>query len=204
MAISMRRILPCAASVALCLSFAPALAQQAITTPILATDQNFRDLAGISASNGGTGFADTTSHDGVMRTGVFYRSFELALINDADFATLSSLHIGLDIDLRTPGEIAAALDRVPIGATWVNHNIYGTPDQPPVPPLTNQQVGVDYLTAQYQAFVTGQDQRAALHDVLIQLANANFPELFHCSGGKDRTGWTSAILQTIAGVAPAT
>ena len=54
---------------------------------------------------GGTGYADTTSHGGVMRTGVFYRSIALSNLSNADWTTLSSLHISLDIDLRTPAEI---------------------------------------------------------------------------------------------------
>jgi hypothetical protein len=68
---SMTRAFVYAVPVAFCLSYAAAGAQQAISTPILASDENFRDLAGVSASNGGTGFANTTSNNGVMRTGVF-------------------------------------------------------------------------------------------------------------------------------------
>ena len=51
---------------------------------------------------GGTGYADATSNGGVMRTGVFYRSMALSNLGAADWTTLSSLHIVLDIDLRTP------------------------------------------------------------------------------------------------------
>jgi hypothetical protein len=65
----MRRILLCATSAVSWLAVSHALAQQAITTPILTTDPNFRDLAGIAASFGGTGFADVVAHNGVMRTG---------------------------------------------------------------------------------------------------------------------------------------
>ena len=66
-----------------------------------------------------------------MRTGVFYRSQVLTL-SPADLATISALHISLDIDLRTPDEINGAPDAVPkiigapdvvpIGATYVNVN----------------------------------------------------------------------------------
>ena len=40
--------------------------------------------------------------------------------------------------------------------------------------------------------------------MLIDLAHSSDAALYHCSAGKDRTGWTSALLQSIAGVAPAT
>ena len=116
----------CGTGAALCLPLPAAFAQEPITTPILTSDPNFRDLAGIAArAYGGTGYANTTSHGGVMRTGVFYRSSEAVYLNHADYATLSSLHIVLDIDLRTL-EIAGAPDQVPRGATWVHVNIFGT------------------------------------------------------------------------------
>lgn len=85
---------------------APAFAQQAINTPILASDPNFRDLAGpAGGAYGGTGYADSAGNGSVMRTGVFYRSMALSNLTYADWRTLSSLHIVLDIDLRAPGEI---------------------------------------------------------------------------------------------------
>ena len=125
-----------------------ALAQQAITTPILASDQNFRDVAGVSASNRGTGFADTASNSGVMRTGVFYRSEVLNLTN-ADLATISSLRIGHDIDLRTPSEIAGTPDRVPNGATYTNVNIYGTAAPPSSGSVTTPAAAAAYFESQY-------------------------------------------------------
>lgn len=135
--VSARNVLLCAiAAAALYLPFTPASAQEAITTPILPSAPNFRDIAGISASMGGTGFANTTSNDGVMRTGVFYRTDALNNLTTADWTILSSLNIYRDINLRTPNEIygtpgapptAPAQDVVPKGAAWTNINIYGTP-----------------------------------------------------------------------------
>jgi hypothetical protein len=123
--VPMRRILLGAAPAMFWLAAAHSLAQQPIATPILSSDENFRDVAGIAARYGGTGFANSTAHDGVMRTGVIYRSEELNVSN-ADLATLSSLHITRDFDLRTPSEIATTPDRVPAGATYINVNIFGT------------------------------------------------------------------------------
>lgn len=196
------------------LSFAPASAQQAISTPILQLNENFRDLAGISAGNGGTGFVDTTSNNGAMRTGIFYRSEALSApsLSYADWTTISSLRIGLDIDLRTPAEITgpaslpfspnAGADLVPNGAAYTNVNIYGTLDTPSTSGVNSPTAAVTYMTTTYKAFVTDPIQRAAFHTVLIDLANEADPALYHCSGGKDRTGWTSMLLQSIAGVSP--
>lgn len=211
--ISMRNVLLCTTAVVFCLSFTPASAQQAISTPILASDANFRDLAGISASNGGTGFVNTTSNNGVMRTGVFYRSQALSILSIEDKETLSTLHIGLDIDLRTPFEINskpsffepnAGPDWVPNGTDYLNVNIYGTPAPPSTASVYSPETAVAYMKNSYQRFVTDPIQRAKFHDVLIALANEADAALFHCSGGKDRTGWTAMLLQSIAGVSPTT
>ncbi len=191
--VSMRKALLCATAIVLCASFPPASAQEPITTPLLSTDRNFRDLAGIAAIYGGTGLADTTSHDGTMRTNVFYRSEHLSALNDTDWATLSSLNIKLDIDLRTPFEILQYPDRVPAGATRINVNIFGTYDPPAVS-----------MEDMYRNFVADGGQRSRFRTVLLQLANSSDPVLYHCEAGKDRTGWTSVILQTIAGVSPTT
>ncbi len=203
----------CAAAAVVCLSFAPASAQQAINTPILDSDGNFRDLAGISASYGGTGFADTTSNNGVMRTGIFYRSEALSTLTVADQATLSTLHIGLDIDLRTPAEITGAPtitspnagpDILPGGAAYVNVNIYTASAQPSTAGVNSPETAAAYLESVNVEFVTDSGQRAAFHTVLTDLANVTDAALFHCAAGKDRTGWTAMLLQSIAGVSQAT
>ncbi len=208
--ISTRSVLLCAIVAALCCgSFTPASAQEAISTPILQSAPNFRDLAGISASNGGTGFANTTANGGAMRTGVFYRTDALNNLNNADWNTISSLHIGRDIDLRTPNEIygtpgpppiAAAQDVVPHGAVWTNVNIYGTQGPLPSPFNATPSEAINFMQTGYQAFVIDQTQRNGFRTVLLTLANDSTPDIWHCSGGKDRTGWTSMILESIAGV----
>ena len=199
-----RSALFCGATAALWMLPPSASAQQPINTPILTSDANFRDLAGpAGGAYGGTGYADATNNGGVMRTGVFYRSMALSNLTYADWMTLSSLHITLDIDLRTPAEISNTTvqpnpmnghDWAPQGAAWVNVNIFGA-QQPPTT-LSNVQL--------YQSFVTNAGEAAAFGAALLDLARASGPAMYHCSFGKDRTGWTSMLLQTIAGVPSAT
>ncbi len=196
----------CGGAAALCLPSLPAFAQEPVNTPILQSAPNFRDLAGIAAGVlGANGYADSTSNGGVMRTGVFYRSNALSQLSTADSQTLSSAHIVLDIDLRTPAEIYNYAgvpasqwngpDRVPAGAAYVNVNIFGTTYPPSSVPDPNNP---------YQSFVTNPGMAAAFGTVLLDLAHASGSVLYHCSEGKDRTGWTSMLLQTIAGVPQAT
>jgi uncharacterized protein with beta-barrel porin domain len=144
---------------------------------------------------------------------VFYRTNALNNLNTTDWTTLSALHIYRDIDLRTPNEIygtlgppasAAAQDVVPAGATWTNINIYGTQGPIPSPFSGTAANAVSFMQTGYQAFVTDPVQRNGFRTVLLTLANDPGPDVWHCSGGKDRTGWTSALLQSIAGVPQAT
>ena len=188
----MRYVLLCSTTLALSLSFAAVSAQQPINTPILATDPNFRDLAGIAAIYGGTGFADTTSHGGAMRTGVFYRSSELHLLKDFDWTTISALNIKLDIDLRSPSQFIPEFDKVPNGATWINVDIFGGNNPSGSP------------EDMYSDFVSVKLEREAFRRVLLDLARSRDPALYHCEAGKDRTGWTSMLLQKIAGVSSTT
>jgi len=146
-----------------------------------------------------------------MRTGVYYRSTELGGLNSNDLATISSLGILRVIDLRTPSEISETPDVRLNGASEVNYNIYGTPIPPPGPVIYPAVSIVDslanvttYSHSLYQEFVTNAPERAALRAVFQDLANTPRAELYHCAGGKDRTGWVSAILESIAGVSPTT
>jgi protein tyrosine/serine phosphatase len=211
-----RRVLLCTTAAATCLSAAPASAQQAITTPILTSLENFRDLAGIAAEvngvpTGGTGLVNTTSHGGVARTGVFYRSQELYNVqtNAVEWALISNLNIRNVIDLRTPAEWDPAYTPPPptpatpdpyIGATEIHINIFGSGAPPSPAAITTSSEALTYMRATYEGFVSDATQRAHFREVLLTLANAPDAALYHCSAGKDRTGWTSMLLQTIAGV----
>lgn len=148
-----------------------------------------------------------------MRTGVFYRSMALSDLSSVDKETLSKLHIGLVIDLRVTNEINgtpslftpnAGPDWLPDGADYLKVNLYGTDDTPPHESEMSATTAVTYMEDTYQNFVIDPDQRAKFHEVLLALAKESDAALFHCSGGKDRTGWTAMLLQSIAGVSPST
>ncbi len=193
-----------AAPVLLAVTAAPALAQEAITTPILSSVSNFRDIAGVAVADGGSGLAYTTTNGGEMRTGVFYRSNALSGLSATDKATLSTLGITEDIDLRTPSEISGAPEaqNLPAGMAYVQVNIFGSAG-PAIPSLTSSAAAEGYLIAMNQAFVTDSAYRANFATVFADLADGTGPMMYNCSSGKDRTGWVSAILQSIAGMSSA-
>jgi hypothetical protein len=56
----------------------------------------------------------------------------------------------------------------------------------------------------YRGFVEVEGGRAAFAELFRAIADAEVPVLFHCTAGKDRTGWAAALLLHLAGVDDAT
>lgn len=180
-------------AVLICLLCTTAQAETVLNTPRLAGIDNFRDVAGIDT-------AYTTTFNGEMRSGVFYRSNALTPQGD-DLATLNSLAISTVIDVRSPSEVAAQADTLPDGSRYVNIDLIGN-NGTFVIDLSKMTVGdVDAMMEDGERnFVTSDYARQGLGEVFRELANADEAALYHCTAGKDRTGWISAVLQSIAGV----
>ncbi|WAP65696.1 tyrosine-protein phosphatase [Pseudomonas fortuita] len=179
----------------LTLAISTAHAAEALATPRLAGMDNFRDLAGTTS-------AYPTSHDGTMRAGVFYRANALTP-TAADLATLNGLGISNVYDLRTPSEIASTPDTLPGGASYTNIDIIGSTTSGSN--ITN----ISFSSAEQarammqetnRAFVSDAGMRGQFAVLFNELAAADGAALFHCTAGKDRTGWTAAVLLSIAGV----
>ncbi|XHF33552.1 tyrosine-protein phosphatase [Pseudomonas chlororaphis] len=187
----------CSLSV-LSLSIAAAHAAE-LDTPRLKGIDNFRDIAGITT-------AYSTAHDGTMRAGVFYRSNALTP-TASDLATLNGLGIKAVYDLRTPSEIAGTPDTLISGATYQNIDIIGATTSGANITTVSFKSAAD-ATAMMQetnrAFVSDAGMRGQLGVLFNELAGVDGAALFHCTAGKDRTGWTAAVLQSIAGVDNAT
>ena len=165
-----------------------------IDAPTLASADNFRDIAGIDTAY--------TVDGGFLQPGVVYRSNALT-VTDEDLATLEDLDIATVIDLRTPQEAAEKPDRVPEGATYINVDIFGGGTTAANPnedfKVTTPEEAAQMLTDVNIGFIEDAGQRKQFGQVLTTIAEADGPVLFHCTAGKDRAGWTSALLQLAAG-----
>jgi len=162
-------------------------------TPRLTSVNNFRDVAGANDQE-----AYSTSSGLKLNRGVIYRS-NFLVPSAADLETLNTLNLQVDHDLRTPAEIAAHPDTSLPGTRYQNINLQGTPANP-TPVLNSIADAVSYMENSYIAFVTDSGRRARLAQVFENLATTSGPQVYHCSGGKDRTGWVTTILLTILGV----
>jgi protein-tyrosine phosphatase len=192
--------LVCSLSV-LSLSIAAAQAADPVplNTPRLKSIDNLRDVAGLTT-------AYSTAHDGTMRAGVFYRSNALTP-SAADLATLNSLGIKSVYDLRTPSEIAGTPDTLPTGATYSNIDIIGsTTSGSNITSIAFHSAAdaVAMMQETNRAFVSDAGMRGQISRLFNELAGVDGAALFHCTAGKDRTGWTAAVLQSIAGLDDAT
>jgi protein tyrosine/serine phosphatase len=170
-----------------------------LETPHLRSIDNFRDLAGTTT-------AYSTAHDGTMRSGVFYRSNALTP-SAADLATLNSLDIKAVYDLRTPSEIAGTPDTMLTGAIYQNIDIIGSTTSGSNITTVSFRSAADAIAMMEQtnrAFVSDSGMRSQFTRLFNELASVDGAALFHCTAGKDRTGWTAAVLQSIAGVDSAT
>jgi protein-tyrosine phosphatase len=156
----------------------------------LASDPNLRDIGGYRTTDGQW-----------VRMGVVYRSQALSL-SPADLAVVNTLGLTADYDLRTAAEIAESPDVVPIGATYTNLNVMA--DISLEPTLTSAAAAESYMEEIEQQFVTNPTAEAAFGTLLTDIANSNGAVLYHCTAGKDRTGWATAVLLTLLGVPQAT
>ena len=170
-----------------------------LDTPHLRSIDNLRDLAGTTS-------AYSTAGDGTMRSGVFYRSNALTP-SAADLVTLNSLGIKAIYDLRTPSEIAATPDTMLTGASYENIDIIGSTTSGSNITTVSFKSAADAIAMMEQtnrAFVSDAGMRSQFTRLFNELASVEGAALFHCTAGKDRTGWTAAVLQSIAGVDNAT
>jgi len=156
---------------------------------LLASADNFRDVAG-------PGYP--TRHGVAVRQGVFFRSNEL-MLDDEDVLALVGLGLTAVHDLRTAEEVAAHPDAVLPGAAWHHVDVLGIPPEE-IAGLEDLAEAEALMTRVYRGFVEHESSRAGFGLLLRRLADADGPQLIHCTAGKDRTGWAAALLLHVAGV----
>lgn len=150
---------------------------------------NFRDAGGYRTTDGHW-----------VKMGEIYRSDSLDKLTDADLAKLRRLSVVTVFDLRMESERGAAPDRVPAGATHVVADVLaGSPAFTTMPrtPAEAEAMMVDGE----KFMVSGSTAKSAYRTVFSGITDENARGvLFHCTAGKDRTGWANAALLTALGV----
>ena len=158
---------------------------------------NFREIGGLDTSDG---------HK--MKPGILFRSDELSKLTAGDQKVFKNLNIKLIIDLRGVKERQKKLDRIPknlnplVMNIPIDHSKQDFKQMQFFLFLIQKSKDFDfekYIKEHY--FGTAFECTNEIKDIFTLLANEkNLPALIHCTVGKDRTGFTSAILQLLAGV----
>lgn len=158
---------------------------------------NFRDMGGLKTEDGRS-----------LKTGVLYRSDDLSRMTENDLKKLDECRIKVICDLRSPKEHKSKQSRLlPHGRFRVMNmplHLEGTQ-------ASKRQI-IDFFFGRAGAENFKKFSRAYYHymavestlqikkiiDLLAQ--EQNLPALIHCTAGKDRTGFISALIQLTAGV----
>lgn len=156
---------------------------------------NFRDLGGYRSTDGRR-----------VRRGRVFRSDHLARLSADDLALVQSLGIGHSLDFRGAAEVETtpyALPGVQRVALSIEPTVIARMQalvaQGVVPSTEDT---VELMCETYRNFVNHNADTYARF--LKHLLDKPTPQVFHCTAGKDRTGFAAALLLSALGVDRAT
>jgi protein-tyrosine phosphatase len=168
---------------------------------------NLRDVGGYKTSDG-----VTVARELAYRSDTFYP------MTATDDRKLEVLRLKNDYDLRTTAEAKAEPDEMPAGVKYHLLNVLAdAKSSAPAelekllhePKKANAALGGGKIEALfmegYREFISLPSARQSYRTLFLSLADQNkLPAVFHCTTGKDRTGWAAAALLTLLGVPPET
>lgn len=175
---------------------------------------NLRDVGGYRTTDGQW-----------VRMGLLYRSDALNDLTPADQAELSDLGVTTVVDLRTTAERTAAPDKLPSGMHYVVANVFAGPFSKaqgtallkvdtvsatlftsPNKRTTTVAATIGTMAQLYGLLPILPSADAAYATLFTTSATASSTSavIFHCTAGKDRTGWGTAALLLELGVPLAT
>ncbi|WP_228000245.1 tyrosine-protein phosphatase [Nocardia australiensis] len=197
------------------------VALTAVTTPLTAVAEpntaavgarielqgavNVRDIGGYRTYDGET-----------VKSGKAIRADSLEKLTDADMQKLAGLNLRTAIDLRTPAEVQfAGQDKLPNGVAPVVRPIddtglfqqmmaaiqSGDPQQQEE--LLGNGKAEELMERVYGSFLSA-GSRTAFGQTIRDLAATDKATLYHCTAGKDRTGWLTYVLLRAVGVPEST
>ncbi|MBN6889430.1 protein-tyrosine phosphatase [Cytobacillus horneckiae] len=158
---------------------------------------NFRDIGGLVTENGQR-----------MKSGVLFRSDELSRLSARDIEIFGELNIHLICDLRTASEQKSkpskmqAENGVQLVNVSINDKSWEITHLDLFKFLFRQSNDIDFEAImldmyRYMAFGCQKEIKTIFNLITEQ---DNLPALVHCTGGKDRTGFISSLIQSAVGV----
>ncbi|MCF8569070.1 tyrosine-protein phosphatase [Gordonia sp. HY002] len=152
-----------------------------------------------------------------VKAGRVYRTADFSALTDSDARRFESLGVRTVYDLRSASERAATpdpefdgvvnlpLDVLADSSTAIPANLRHFLDNPAMAAKVNAELSggqaVAAITGTYRSIVDLPSAHTAYRRFFQGLAGQDAaPVAFHCTTGKDRTGWAAAVLLTILGV----
>lgn len=133
----------------------------------------------------------------VLKTHSILRSDALHNITREDARRLSEYGVRCVIDLRFPDEIERFPDRIDFFDPAVRYEAYSLQD-----PVKRTKYTEEFPPSMWEMYCWMLDESQAEFRAIFETIAA-FPDhcvLFHCTGGKDRTGMVAMLLLLLAGV----
>ncbi|GAB2673811.1 hypothetical protein GCM10027088_60590 [Nocardia goodfellowii] len=194
---------------------APLTALALLSAPTATADEEVTTLAKIELQ-GAVNVRDIggyRTYDGArVKSKKAIRADSLEKLTDSDIQVLAGYNLKQVIDLRTQPEIQfSGPDKLPSGVPLVARPIDDTGlfttmlqvIQSRDPVKQEQMLGggkaEQFMGGVYKSFLTDAS-RAAFGQTIKDLAATDRPTLYHCTAGKDRTGWLSYVLLRAVGV----
>ncbi|WP_420031862.1 tyrosine-protein phosphatase [Streptomyces sp. cg28] len=171
----------------------------------IASAKNFRDAGGYRTSDGRW-----------VKYGIVYRSNKLSNLTAAEQQRIVDQGITRDIDLRNYFERKDEPDKVPAGVTYQVADVvslaHGVSFHDPALMTLAQAIAAGLFSGSsdlgqsigYPFMVNFVGADHAFKDLLTAVNSNAGATVYHCSAGKDRTGWGTAVLLTLLGVPRAT
>ena len=153
---------------------------------------NFRDIAGHGYE----------TPDGPMRCGYFFRA-NIVAPSGEDAEVLGRIGLRRIVDLRRPEEVEKNPDHDVIGADYVHVDVLGESSSAATIVGYDEEATPETARAEmlrvYRSFVVDAGFRERLRPAFEAVIDSAGPVVVHCTVGKDRTGFVSAVLQLLAG-----
>ncbi len=174
---------------------------------VLETAVNMRDLGGLDVAGG------------VFTPGQLFRSASLSDLSPDDGQRLGGLGVTVVYDLRTSQERETQPDRLPTSVQLLTLDVLADASTSvaamigklrTAPETMNELLAAgtmqQMLTESYRDFIRLPSALAAYRELFLGLADRRREgtALFHCTAGKDRTGWAAASLLMLLGADEAT
>jgi protein-tyrosine phosphatase len=157
---------------------------------------------------------DWPTPHGTVRRGVLFRSAEFSGLTGDDLAAFDRLGLATVYDFRTEAERVAQPNALPAHIAYVPLDVmadstYRGPamlreivsDPKAVEELLGEGKAVGLFEDAYREIIDLPSAKAAYRRFFADLADGKHtPALFHCTTGKDRTGWAAAAILMLLGV----